>query len=67
MKQTVDFTIPFYSSETVLEIINNIYLNLYKESIDIINSSIDLNVMEQIVKPFIQPKECLFILLVILK
>lgn len=40
MKQTVDFTIPFYSSETVLEIINNIS-NLYKESIDIINSSID--------------------------
>lgn len=55
MKQTVDFTIPFYSSETVLEIINNIS-NLYKESIDIINSSIDINVMEQIVKTIYSAK-----------
>lgn len=55
IKQTVDFTTPFYSSETVLEIINNIS-NLYKESIDIINSSIDIDVMEQIVKAICSAK-----------
>ena len=55
IKHTVDFTIPFYSSETVLEIVNNIS-NLYKESIDIINANLDIDILEQIVKAIFSAK-----------
>lgn len=47
-EQSIDFTIPFDTSESTLEIVNKIS-SLYKESIDIIRSSIQINNLDQIV------------------
>lgn len=49
LKQSVDFTIPFYSSESIVEIVGHIS-NLYKESIDIINTSINPNILEKVIQ-----------------
>nr|WP_318001061.1 MurR/RpiR family transcriptional regulator [uncultured Faecalibacillus sp.] len=49
VKQSVDFTVPFYSSESIVDIISHIS-NLYKESIDIINTGINPNILEKIIQ-----------------
>ncbi|WP_294580519.1 MurR/RpiR family transcriptional regulator [uncultured Thomasclavelia sp.] len=55
VKQSVDFTKPFYLSESDFEIINSLG-SLYKETIDIINSSLDFKKLEQIVRIIHQSK-----------
>lgn len=49
VRQSVDFTKPFYLSESDFEIINNLS-SLYKETIDIINAHLDLKQLETIVR-----------------
>lgn len=49
LKQSVDFTTPFYTSESIIEITSHIS-NLYKESIDIINTSINPVILEKIIE-----------------
>lgn len=55
VKQSVDFTKPFYLSESDFEIINNLS-SLYKETIDIINANLDLKQLETIVRVIYQAK-----------
>lgn len=53
--QSIDFSAPFYQQESISEIINNIG-SLYKESIDLINSQLDIPSLEKIVNTLIQSK-----------
>ena len=48
VKQDIDFSFPFQNDEPTWQIINNI-ANVYKESIDLINSELHIDELEQIV------------------
>lgn len=54
-QQSVDFTVPFYPSETTHQIMNNIS-SLYKESVDIIHSCLDPLEIEKIVETICKSK-----------
>lgn len=53
INQSVDFSLPFFRQETTPEIINNIS-SLYKESIDLINTQLDISYLEEIITVLIQ-------------
>ncbi len=55
IQNDVDFTKPFHSKENTVMLINH-FTNLYKESIDIINSSLDIKNLEMIAKTIIKAK-----------
>ncbi len=46
--QSIDFSSPFYQQESISQIINNMS-SLYKESIDLINSQLDILYLEKII------------------
>ena len=48
VRQDIDFSFPFQSDEPTWQIINSL-ARVYKESIDLINSQLDIDELEKIV------------------